>query len=144
MAGSSETRTGDVSRVGDTWAVRAFLKLDALASGVLGVVLAALSVVLEQPLGLPVGLLVPAGLFLVAFAAGLWYLSGREAVRRAAVSEVILINVLWVVASVVVVIAGWFSPTDLGTVFILLQAAAVGGFAALQYAAVRRTGSAVR
>jgi hypothetical protein len=123
--------------------LRAFLKLDALASGGLGVLLAAAGGLLTDPLGLPTALLVPTGLFLVAYAGWLWYLATRPAVSPAAVRVVIAGNLLWIVASVTLVVAGWFSPTALGVGFVLAQAAAVAGFVAGQYAGLRRAGSGV-
>lgn len=123
--------------------LRAFLKLDALASGLLGALLAAAGAVLAEVLGLPVALLVPAGLGLVAYAGWLWYVATRPTVPRGAAWAVILLNELWVVASVVVVVAGWFSLTALGTGFVLGQAVVVVGFAAGQFAALRRAGPAV-
>lgn len=123
--------------------LRAFLKLDGLGSGALGVLLAATGGLLTDPLGLPTGLLVPAGLFLVPYAGWLWYLATRPTVSLAAVRVVVLGNLLWIVASVTLVVAGWFSPTALGVGFVLAQAAAVVGFVAGQLAGLRRVGAGV-
>ena len=43
-------------------------------------------------------------------------------------------NVLWVVASFVFLFAGWHDPTTAGTVWTVLQALIVAGFAELQLA----------
>jgi hypothetical protein len=51
-------------------------------------------------------------------------------------------NLLWVAASAVAVVAGWWSPTGAGTAFLLLQAAAVTVFAELQVTGLRRARSA--
>jgi hypothetical protein len=123
--------------------LRAFLKLDALGSGALGVLLAATGGLLADPLGLPTGLLVPAGVFLVPYAGWLWYLATRPTVSPAAARVVVTGNLLWIVASVTLVAAGWFSPTALGIGFVLVQAAAVAGFVAGQYAGLRRVGAGV-
>jgi hypothetical protein len=51
-------------------------------------------------------------------------------------------NLLWVAASVAVAAAGWWTPTTLGTVVVLAQAAAVVLFAGLQLSGLRRASSA--
>lgn len=127
MAQQATAPDGAVASGAGARALRAFLKLDALASGLLGALLAAAGAALAEVLRLPVALLVPAGLGLVAYAGWLWYVATRPIVRRAAAWAVILLNELWVVASVVVVVAGWFSLTGLGTGFVLGQAVAVVG-----------------
>jgi hypothetical protein len=130
---------------GSSRALRTFLNLDAAASAMLGVLLALLgSVVLTELLGYPVVLLIPAGIGLILFSAWLRYLSTRPAISRAGAGAVVVVNVLWVLASVELVLAGWFDPTALGAGFVLVQAAAVAGFAALQYGGLRRAGTALR
>ena len=52
--------------------LRPVLKLDAAASGALGVLALIAGTVLDGLLGTPLVLLVPAGLFLVVFAAFVW------------------------------------------------------------------------
>jgi hypothetical protein len=47
-------------------------------------------------------------------------------------------NLVWVGASILAVVAGWWSPTTLGTVFVVAQAAAVALFAELQLTGLRR------
>ena len=120
--------------------LRASLKLDALGSGLLGAGLAAAAGLLAEPLGLPVALLVPVGLFLVAYAGWLWYLATRPTLNRPAVRMVIAGNLAWVAASVALVAAGWFAPTGWGAAFVLAQAAAVVGFVTLQFRGLRRAG----
>jgi hypothetical protein len=122
--------------------LRGALNLDAVASGGLGVVLAAGGALLDGPLGLPASVLVPVGVFLVAYAAGLWFLGSRPQVSRPAVGVVAAGNLLWVAASVVAAAAGWWTPTTLGTVVVLAQAAAVALFAGLQLSGLRRARSA--
>jgi CHASE2 domain-containing sensor protein len=118
--------------------LRRSLNLDAVASGGLGLLLAAAGSLLDEPLGIPASVLVPVGVFLVAYAAALWFVGSRPRVRRPAVLVVVVGNLLWVVASVVAAIAGWWSPTPVGTAFVLAQAAAVALFAELQFTGLRR------
>jgi hypothetical protein len=55
---------------------------------------------------------------------------------------VIVGNLLWTVGSVLLVALGWFSPTWLGTAFVLAQAAAVLLLTELQFTGLRRLGPA--
>ncbi len=57
---------------------------------------------------------------------------------------VIGLNLLYAADAAVVVVVSWFPLTALGTAFVLLQAAAVALFAALQFVGLRRTTSAAR
>jgi hypothetical protein len=118
--------------------LRRSLNLDAVASGGLGLLLAAAGSLLDEPLGIPASVLVPVGVFLVAYAAALWFVGSRPRVSRPAVWVVVVGNLLWVAASVVAAIAGWWSPTPVGTAFVLAQAAAVALFAELQFTGLRR------
>jgi hypothetical protein len=70
--------------------------------------------------------------FLVAFAVGVWSVSAPDTPRTAAVEAVIVANAAWVVASLALVLAGWQHLTTAGAAWAVLQAAAVGAFAALQ------------
>lgn len=118
--------------------LRLALKLDAVATGALGVMSLAAGPVLEGLLGTPLAVLWPLGLFLVAYAASIWIASTRPSVSRPAAWTVVAINLLWVIGSVAVVAAGWFPLTGLGTAFVLVQAAAVALFADLQFLGLRR------
>jgi hypothetical protein len=119
--------------------LRLALKLDAAAAGALGALLAIGGAELDGPLGAPTTFLVPTGLFLVAYAMCLWFVATRPSVSRPAVWTVIGLNLLWVADSVVLVAAGWFALTALGTGFVLVQAAAVALVADLEFMGLRRT-----
>jgi hypothetical protein len=54
------------------------------------------------------------------------------------VRTVILANVLWAAASVLVLLSGWVAPNALGVAFVLAQAAVVGLFGQLQAMALRQ------
>jgi hypothetical protein len=114
------------------------MRLDAVASGGLGVLLLVAGFALDGPLGLPAGLSMGAGAFLVVWAAALLAIARRPAMNRTAVREVIAINLAWVVASLALVLAVPVELTALGTAFVLAQATAVGLFAELQLTALRR------
>ena len=62
----------------------------------------------------------------------------RLALRLDAVVPVVASNALWAAGSLAVAAAGTGGPTTVGTVWIVLQALVVAGFAALQVAGLRR------
>ncbi|MFC8124990.1 hypothetical protein [Streptomyces sp. NPDC057302] len=116
--------------------LRRFLALDAVVTAGNGLAYAAVSGPLGRFLGVDAGLLLGLGVFLVLYGAGVGYLASRKSPPTLPVRGVIEANAVWAVLSVVAVIA-WLSPTTAGAVWIPLQAVAVGGFAAVQYAALR-------
>lgn len=118
--------------------LRLVLKLDAAATGAVGLLLLVAGPVLDRLLGTQPALLWPVGLFLVIYAAAIWIVATRRSVSRLAAWAAVVINLLWMVDSIVVVAAGWFSLTGLGTAFVLFQAAVVALFAAAQLYALRR------
>ncbi len=120
--------------------IRSIFRLDAVASGALGVLLVALNQVLENPLGLPVMLSVVVGLGLLAWAGFVTWVSVRQS--PAMVLDVIILNLVWVAASLVFVI-GWSRLTGWGVVFVLAQAFAVAALTLLQVAARRTKSSRV-
>lgn len=123
---------------GSSSLLRLALRLDALVAGANGLAYLAAAGILDGFLGLPAGELRAVGAFLVVFAGLVWWVASRPG--PAAVSAVVAANLTWALGSVVVAATGAFSPTAVGTVWILLQAVTVGGFAILQAAALRRSG----
>ena len=121
--------------------LRLTLKLDAAASGALGVLSLAPRPMLGDLLGTPLALLVPVGLFLSAGAAALGLVAPRPRLGGATVRAVILLNLLYAVDGVVVVVAtGLFPLTALGIAFVLFQVIAVTLFAAAQFYALQKRG----
>ncbi len=114
--------------------LRLVLKLDAVVTGANGVAYLAAAGPLEDLFGVDAALQRPIGAFLVMFAAGVWLVATRPAISRGAVMAIAGANALWAVASLAFAIAGVSSPTTVGTVWIVLQALVVGGFASLQAA----------
>lgn len=74
---------------------------------------------------------VGAGAFLLAWAAFVGWASTRDSAGLT--KEIALLNVGWVVASVVFIAAQVVDLTTVGVAFVLLQAAAVVGFVVLQW-----------
>ena len=112
--------------------IRFALGLDAVVTGAHGIAYLALAGPIGDLLGLPADLLRGAGAFFLVYSAFLAVLIRRPS--PAGVAAVIGGNALWVIASLAVAIAGWQDPTTAGTVWIVLQAMIVAGFAELQVA----------
>jgi hypothetical protein len=117
--------------------LRAALLLDAAVTGVNGLAYLAASRWLGDLLGVPPLLLQCLGAFLVLFGVFVFAVAGPSSVSRAAARVVIGANVIWAVGSVVTLLTGALMPTAIGIAWIVLQAAAVAGLAALQAHALR-------
>lgn len=115
--------------------LRTVLRLDALASGGLGVLLLVLFDPAGDELGLPVALSVTVGVLLLGWAGFVSWVAQRPS--RPLVTEVIVLNLGYVVASVVLAFSDWVALTDLGVAVVLVQAVAVLGFAAGQVVGLR-------
>jgi Na+/melibiose symporter-like transporter len=122
----------------DSAALRRVLLLDATASGGMGAILAIAATALEPVLGLPAALLRGVGVLLIPFAAFLIWLAPRAGELRSVVRAVAVGNVLWIVASMVVLVSGRLPTTPMGTFFICAQAVAVAVFAYLEHRALAR------
>jgi hypothetical protein len=129
---STLPRSTDESR-----GVRLAVRFDAAVTGAFGALLVIASPLLNGWLGIATPLLVALGVILVGYALVLEFVVARRP-TPALVWEVIALNTLWVVASVVAVLTDALTLTTLGTVFVLAQAAAVALIADLQYLALRK------
>jgi hypothetical protein len=129
------SRLGGLSREA---LLRLALKLDAAVTGANGVIYLAAASPLEDLLGIDPALMRAVGGFLVLFAVAVWVVATRPRVPRAGVLAVIDANAIWAIGSVVFAIAAVSSPTTVGSVWIVVQALVVAGFAALQGYALRR------
>jgi hypothetical protein len=120
-----------------TFLSRALL-LDAIATGVVALLLLTAGGLLADVLGLPAPLLRYAGLLLIPFVALVGWAGTRERAPRHVVRTIIAANALWVIASILLLLSGWVQPTALGYAFVIGQAAVVGVFAELQMLGLRR------
>jgi len=118
--------------------LRLILWLDAATCTIFGLGLLVLGGLVETYLGIPravhlaaVAILVPATAIMIGTAS-------RNAMPEAGVMLVIIGNVLWVLASLWLAVSGVVAPTTLGIVFLLVQAAAVGAIAWLEWSGLRR------
>ena len=121
-----------MTSVAKSTSVPRVLLLDAVTSGGMGVLFLLASGPLESLLGLPAALLRGVGLFLVPFAGFLVWLAPRAGALQQVVRLVAVGNVLWIVASVLLLASGRVDPTPFGTAFVVLQAAVVAVFAYLE------------
>ncbi|MDF3931273.1 hypothetical protein [Pseudomonas citronellolis] len=119
--------------------LRRALQLDALASGATGLLLALAAQPLSGLLGLPMPLLMVAGIVLLPFALVLAWMANGDPLSRAGVWVVIAANLLWVVESLLLLLSGWVQPTVAGCVFVIGQALAVGVLAELEFFGLRRS-----
>ncbi len=120
--------------------LRLALRLDAGVTAANGAAYLVAAGALAELLGLPEALLRGAGAFLLAFAVLVGLTAARPAVPRRAAGAVVAVNAVWALGSVAAAVAGWGTPTTAGTVWIVLQAVTVAGFAELQVAGLRRAG----
>jgi hypothetical protein len=116
--------------------LRFSLKFDGFATLPSGVLVAALAGVLADPLGIPTGVLIGAGLFFIVWGAAVLYLGTRPAINRKAAVAVGIVNV--VCAADGVLVAELADLTTLGSIALLALSVAVAGIGALQLFASRR------
>jgi hypothetical protein len=118
--------------------LRLALKLDAIVTGANGAAYLIAAGPLGDLFGLSPALLRGAGVFLIAFSAAVYLTATRPSIPRPAVYAIIAANAVWAADSIVAAIAGWGSPETIGTVWIVMQAIVVAGFAELQLTGLRR------
>lgn len=112
--------------------LRRFLALDAVVTTANGLVYLAFSGWVADLLGVSATALVGIGAFLTVFGLGVGALAANARPSTTGTTVVADANILWAVASVVVAAFGLMGANAIGTVWTLMQAATVGGFAALQ------------
>jgi hypothetical protein len=129
-----------LDRVSQSALLRFALLADALASGAMGVLMAAGAGVLAPLLGLPLPLLLWAGLPLIPFALFVGWAGTREQPPTGAAWAIVIVNLAWVAGSVVLLAVLPQAPTILGYAFVIAQALAVLVLAVLQWAGLGRAG----
>jgi hypothetical protein len=127
-----------MSTIAQSRLLRLTLLVDGLVSGAMGLLLLAGGGLLADLLGLPETLLRGAGVVLLPFAAWVLWLGRTTQPNARGAIAVIAVNIAWVAASLLLLVAGWVTPTGLGIAFVIVQAAAVGLFAQLQHVGWRR------
>jgi len=119
--------------------LRLTLKVDAIASGALGLLMALAAQPLGELFGLPFVLLLVAGIGLLPLALALYWMSNQTVLSRTGVWAVITLNALWVVESVALLVTGYVQPTALGYAFVIGQALVVLLLAELEFFGLRRS-----
>jgi hypothetical protein len=115
--------------------LRLALKVDAVVSGAVGVLLAAGGAALAGPLGASTAFLVTIGVLLVGYALVLYLFAARPTISRRVAWAAVVINLLWVLASIDLATTGL---TRFGVGFVLAQAATALVFADLEVLGLRR------
>lgn len=123
--------------------LRTALVLDGVATGATGVLMTGGSGPLTGFLDIPRAVLLESGLVLLPVAVALLLMARRAELPRAWVWTVIVVNALWVIASVLALVAGWLAPKTFGLIFVTFQALAVAIFIELEYVGLRRSMPAV-
>lgn len=118
--------------------LRLSLRLDAVVTGVNGLAYLALSGPIESLLGLDTSIGIPIGIFLTLYGIGVALIGQPATINTTAVRMVIAGNAAWSVISLAALIEGALELNAVGAVWTVMQAATVGGFAALQYLGLRR------
>ena len=121
------------------------LRRALLADGLVGLGTGSLLVLaaswLAELLVLPRELLLGAGLALLPLGVFLLWLGSCERVNRLLVWAVLALNALWVVDSLLLLVAGWVAPNLLGHVFVIAQALVVLLFIELELVGLKRSES---
>ncbi|SDD18247.1 hypothetical protein [Actinokineospora iranica] len=122
--------------------LRRFLALDAVVTTGNGLLYLAFSTWAGDLLGVSPTALVGIGAFLTVFGLGVAALAMSKNPARGGTTFVIDANFLWAAASVVVALFGLMGANTIGTVWTIMQAGTVAGFAALQLFALTKLKSA--
>jgi hypothetical protein len=118
--------------------LRRALVLDAVASGATALLVIVGAGYIDALLGLPVALLRGAGLLLVPYVAFVAFVATRPRIEPAAVWLIIACNVLWALASFLLLLSGKLAPTGVGIAFVVAQAVVVALLGELQLMGLRR------
>ena len=116
------------------FSLRTILLVDGIVSGAMGLLLIAGAGILDGAFDLPAAFLRGAGVVLLPWFALLAIIATRRVIHRSAVRFVIIANLGWIAASVLLPFTGWIEPNALGVAFIIVQALAVVVFALAQIA----------
>lgn len=117
--------------------LRTALRVDGWSTGAFGVVLLAGAAALRGPLGLPTSWSIPFGVAMLGGGLALLLIAGYPEISPRHARAVVLVNAVSAVALVALACSGLLALTGLGVVFLLIGAAVVALFAALEYAGLR-------
>ena len=123
--------------------LRRALQADTIFSGAGAAIFSLGAGELSPLFNLPEALLRETGLFLIAYAALVGWMSTRQSLPRILVAIVIVGNAAWTLASLALLFSGAVTPNLLGEAVVAAQAIATGTLAELQYVGLRRSGGLV-
>lgn len=123
--------------------LRRVLLADTIFSGAGAVSFTLGAAILANLTELPETLSRETGLVLILYTALVGWLAMRSAMPRAWIVLVIVINGSWTIASIALLLSGAIHPNLLGEIVVVLQAAATGVLAELQYLGLRRSHGAI-
>lgn len=123
--------------------LRTALIIDGLTCFGTGVASLALGPMLAPYLGLSASLLQGSGVALLAVAAFIAFAVKTTPGMPWAAWTVVLGNAGWVLASVLVLVAGFEQPTTLGTAYVIAQAVFVAVIAELEYTGLKKLGGSL-
>ncbi len=107
--------------------------------GVSGIVLLLAAAPLATLLGIPAPLVLRGtGFVLGCYGIALFFLASQQHINQKLALAVILLDVLWVLDSIVILLTGWLPLTTTGIWVIAILALIVAGFAEVQYLGLRR------
>lgn len=118
--------------------LKTVLLIDVVVTGANALAYLFVPSLIEKHLGYPGGIQLGAGLFLLAFTLLVLVTALRTPISRTWVKEIIVVNALWPVASIIALAMGALEATTLGAVWAVLQAIVVAAFAGLQAWALKQ------
>ncbi|MFC9995332.1 hypothetical protein [Nocardia sp. NPDC127526] len=118
--------------------LRTALRLDGWSTGVFGAVLLAAAPILSEPLGLPTSWSIPFGVAMLGGAIALLLIAGYPAVPARLATAVVAVNALSAVALTLLAFADLIPLTAWGRAFLLVGAAVVAVFGAIEYVGLQR------
>ena len=123
--------------------LRRALQADTVFSGAGAAIFSLGAGELAPLFNLPEALLRETGLFLIAYAALVGWMSTRQSFPRILGGIVVVGNALWTLASIALLFSGAVTPNLIGEAVVAAQAVATGTLAELQYIGLRRSGDVV-
>lgn len=118
--------------------LRNVLRVDALSCIACGALQVAFPAAMARLLNLPEGLVAYTGEFLLVYAAVVAFVSTRKPVPRTVIWALVVGNLGWALACVLLLLSSLVSPSALGVAYVLVQAVTVAVLAELQYFGLRR------
>jgi hypothetical protein len=136
MATQATTHAAPIARPN---LLRYALRGDAIVSAATGAICLAAAQPLADIIGIqpPVALRI-LGAMLAVYGGVLFYTAAQPQINRRVAIAAVVLNVLWVIDSAVLLVAGWLPLTSAGVWTIALIAVGVAIFAELQFFGLRR------